>query len=61
MNPIQLLQQELNVYKRALELSKKKLAEGIITPELHETHKANLEPRISKFTQALRILTHYID
>jgi hypothetical protein len=61
MNPIETLQKELSVHRRALELSKKKLAEGKITPELHETHKANLEPRINKFTEALRLLTFYMD
>jgi hypothetical protein len=61
MLPIQLLQQELNVYKKALELSKKKFAESIISKELHETHVKNLEPKISCYTQALRILTTYMD
>jgi len=61
MEPTQLLQKELNVYKKALELSNKKFIDGIITKELHETHISNLEPKIAKYTQALRILRFYMD
>lgn len=61
MTPQELLQKELNVYKRALELSNKKFAEGIINAKLHETHVSNLEPKIAKYIQALRILRFYMD
>ncbi len=61
MNPIELLQQELNVYKKALELSDKKFADGKIDAKLHETHVSNLKPKIATYTQALRILKFYMD
>ena len=61
MTPSDLLQHELNVYKRALEKSKKKFEEGKIDAKLHETHVGNLEPKISHYTNALRILRFYTD
>lgn len=61
MEPVALLQKELDVYKKALILSKQKFEEGKITKELHETHVSNLEPKINKYTQALRILRFYTD
>lgn len=61
MLPSELLQQELNVYKKALEKSKKKFAEGIISEELHNTHVSNLEPKIACYVNALRILRFYTD
>jgi len=61
MEPITLLQKELDVYKKALILSKQKLADGKITKELHETHVNNLEPQIRVYTNALRILRFYTD
>ena len=61
MSPIDILQQELNVYKKALELSKKKFAAGLIDAKLHETHVGNLEPQIRIYTNALRILRFYTD
>ena len=61
MTASELLQQELNVYKRALEKSKKKFAEGIISEELHKTHVSNLEPKIAHYTDALRILQFHTD
>ena len=60
MNPIQLIQQELNVYKKALKLSNEKFVEGKINAKLHETHISNLEPKIAKYTEALRILQTYM-
>ena len=59
MTPIDLLQQELDVYKKALTLSKKKFIEGKIDLCLHETHVKNLEPKIESYIKALRILRLY--
>jgi len=61
MLPIDLLQKELDVYKKALELSNKKFADGKISSKLHDTHVENLQPRIAKYTEALRVLTFYMD
>jgi hypothetical protein len=61
MNPIELLQKELDVYKKALELSDKKFADGKIDAKLHETHVSNLKPKIEKYIEALRILKFYMD
>jgi hypothetical protein len=61
MQPIELIQKELDVYKKALKLSNAKFAEGKIDAKLHETHISNLEPKIATFTQALRILRFYMD
>jgi hypothetical protein len=61
MSPVEIFQQELNVYKKALKLSNEKFAKGIIDAKLHDTHVSNLEPKIAKYTQALRILRFYTD
>jgi len=61
MTPVELIQQELKVYKRALEKSKKMFADGKIDLKLHETHVENLTPKIAKYTEALRVLTFYMD
>lgn len=61
MTPCQLLQQELNVYKKALELSRLKFEQGVIDKKLHETHISNLEPKIASYINALRILRFYTD
>ena len=61
MLPYEVLQQELDVYKRALELSDKKFAEGKINEKLHNTHVENLKLKIASYTNALRILRFYMD
>jgi hypothetical protein len=61
MTPIDLLQKQLNVYKVALDKSKKNFIEGKITLCLHEKHVANLEPKITCYTSALRVLRFYLD
>lgn len=61
MSPIQLLQQELDVYKKALLLAKRKFADGIIDAKQHDIYVSNLEPKIAKYTKALKILRIYMD
>ena len=61
MTPSELLQQELDKYKKALEKSKKAFIEGKITLCEHETHVSNLEPKINSYVNALRILRFYTE
>lgn len=61
MLPTELIQRELDVYKKALKLSKEKLAEGKIDSKLHAVHVKNLTPKIESYIKALRILNVYMD
>ena len=56
MTPLEVLQEQLNKYERALEKSKESLSKGDITPQLHQIHKTNNEPKIREFKLAIRIL-----
>lgn len=61
MTPTEHLQKELDVYKKALLLSKQKFADEKINAELHAIHVSNLEPKIAMFTKALKILRLYME
>jgi hypothetical protein len=61
MTPTQLLQQELDKWKKALEYSKRDFIQGKITLCEHETHVSNLEPKINSYVNALRILRFYTE
>jgi hypothetical protein len=54
--PLELLQDEFNIYKKALSKSTKSFEDGIITKELHETHVTNLIPIIASYKRAIEIL-----
>ena len=54
--PFQLIQDELNVLIKALELSKQHYKEGKIDERLHKVHVTNLEPKIKEFRIALKKL-----
>jgi hypothetical protein len=54
--PFQLIQDELNLLLKALDLSKKHFQEGKIDEKLHKIHVTNLEPKIKEFSNALKKL-----
>jgi hypothetical protein len=56
MTPIEVLEEELHKYERNITVSADALKVGLITPELHETHKTNNEPKIKEFKRAIAIL-----
>lgn len=56
MEPIELLQEELNKYKRALVKSKESFEKGEIDETTHLTHKDNLMPKIQTFVHAVNTL-----
>jgi hypothetical protein len=49
MTPIEVLQEWLYKYERALKRSGEALRNGQITPELHRIHRTTNEPLIKKF------------
>jgi hypothetical protein len=57
MTPIEILQEQLYKYEKALKKSEEALQKGQITPELHRIHRINNEPNISEFKRAIAILT----
>jgi hypothetical protein len=56
MKPIELLEEQLFKYEKALKKSEDSFKEGSITPELHRIHRTNVEPKIKEFKHAIRIL-----
>jgi hypothetical protein len=59
MEPITLLEKQLDMWERSLKKSKQSFLEGGITYEMHELHRANLEPNIKLYNKAIDILhTH---
>jgi hypothetical protein len=56
MTPIEVLQEQLYKYEKALKKSEESLKAGQITPELHRIHRTNNEPEIKKFRRAIAIL-----
>jgi GTPase involved in cell partitioning and DNA repair len=56
MKPVELLEEELNKYKRALAKSAEALLEGKINNQRHQSHRENLTPKIKEFEYAIRIL-----
>lgn len=56
MTPIELLQEKLAEYERALHKSFESFKKGEITQELHNTRKKNLEPSIFEYKQAIDLL-----
>lgn len=56
MNPIELLQKELDELKRALDRSFALVHNDSITQELHKTHFKNLFPRIKEYEKAIEKL-----
>lgn len=61
MTPKELLKEQLNEHERALHKSFESFKKGMITKELHETHKGNLEPKIFQYKQAIQILNTWLD
>jgi hypothetical protein len=59
MDPIDMLQEQLDEYKRALLKSKNSSEKGQITHELYLEHKENLMPKIQKFVHAINTLKIY--
>ena len=53
MKPIELLEKELNDLKRSLEKSNELYNNGSIDTDLHETHLANLHPKIFEYEEAI--------
>lgn len=60
MEPIELLQKQLDEYKRALEKSLIAYNEGKISKEDHEKHKTNLTPKIRIYLNAIAALDTYL-
>jgi hypothetical protein len=56
MTPIEILQEQLYKYEKALQKSEESLRNGQITPELHHIHRTTNEPQIKKFKRAITIL-----
>lgn len=56
MEPITLLQKQLDVWESALKHSYTSFENGEITYEMHELHRANLEPKIELYNKAIKIL-----
>lgn len=59
MEPIELLQQELNKWKIALIKSENAFNEGNIDYTTYQRHKENLTLKIEKYTHAIRTLQIY--
>jgi hypothetical protein len=59
--PVELLKEKLTEYEKALQKSFIAFREGGINLQLHETHKANLEPMIFKYKQAITCLNQWLD
>ena len=59
MLPIELLQQELDKYNKALSKSNRSFYIGEITKEAHEIHLQNLTPIISNYKFAIILLKQY--
>jgi len=60
MEPITLLQKQLDVWEHALDKSKISFKNGDITKETHELHRLNLEPKIKLYNKAIEILQEYL-
>ena len=56
MTPIEVLQEQLYKYEKALRKSEESFRAGQITPELHRIHRIRNEPQIKKFKRAIAIL-----
>jgi len=56
MTPIELLQEKLAKYERALHKSFESFKKGEYSEELHNTHKKNLQPKIFEYQQAINLL-----
>ena len=56
MTPIDILQEQLNKYEKAVRKSEEALSNAQITSELHQIHQKNNEPYIKKFRQAIAVL-----
>lgn len=61
MTPKELITNQLNEYEKALHKSYESFKAGQITKELHEIHKANLQPLIFQYKQALNYLNQWMD
>jgi fructose/tagatose bisphosphate aldolase len=59
IRPVDLLKVELHKYKKALEKSKASLDKDEIPLIVHLDHKANLEPIIQEYTDAIYTLQIY--
>jgi hypothetical protein len=59
--PEELLQSKLDELEKALRKSKQFLEEGEIDEEIHQMHKNNLEPKISRYKAAIRIINTYAE
>jgi hypothetical protein len=57
LNPIPLLERELEENEKALQKSIKLYNEGLIDAETHLTHKINLRKLIDNYKYAIYILT----
>jgi hypothetical protein len=59
--PIELLKDKLNELEKALQKSFIAFREGGINSQLHETHKANLQPMIFTYKRSIQFLENFID
>ena len=57
--PKQLLQSKLDELEKALKKSKLFLDRGDIDLKTHQMHKNNLQPKISKYREAIRLINDY--
>jgi hypothetical protein len=60
MEPVTLLQKQLEVWHKALEKSALAFREGKISREMHFKHKSNLEPKIKLYNIAIEILNKHL-
>lgn len=56
MTPIELLQEKLAEYEKALHKSFESFKKGDLSEEQHNTHKKNLQPKIFEYQQAINLL-----
>ena len=59
MTPIELLKEQLYEYEKAFAKSFNAYTINKIDLKTHETHKANLLPKIEKYRQAIKTLEMY--
>ena len=60
MEPLEILKAELSKWEKAKKKSIESFMEGGIDLKTHEEHIKNLEPKISTFKYAIRVLETYM-
>jgi len=60
MEPITLLEKQLDMWERSLKKSKQSFLEGDISKETHEMHVINLTPKIELYNKAIDVLKEHL-